>query len=204
MIACSVGLVTLGACGDDDDNPGTNGSGGKGGSAGTGGTAGTPSGGSAGSTTGGMCKTGIDACAGNEKCAKALGCVLECGRQGVETLTALQPCLTAVGATTSDLGSALGTLSTCRMNAACGSRCMPAPAAGAGGAPAAGAGGAPTAGAGGDAGGDAGGAAGSAAGGAGGSAGGTLACTQVPAVPVPACGAGAEDVSDCFACFCDN
>jgi hypothetical protein len=207
MIACSVGLVTLGACGDDDDDSGANGAsggGGKGGSAGgggTGGTGGTPSAGASGAGGGAAasCGAGIDKCANNPKCAKALSCVLTCGQAGSDPVTALTKCLTALSYSQADLEGVTGTLLTCRTGAACGAVCMPA-AAGSGGAGGAAAGS-------GGAGGAAAGAAG-AGGDTGGGAGGPTGPTCPPDVntiePVRACGQGAETISPCFACFCDN
>ncbi|HEU4407416.1 MAG TPA: hypothetical protein VFS43_19270 [Polyangiaceae bacterium] len=212
MIACSVGLVTLGACGDDDDdNPGVQGAGGSTGTGGSGtggsGTGGSGTGGSGtgGSGTGGSgtsgaggsgavtCAGGLNACAANEKCAKVLACVLACGQSDEDppTLTAVSRCNTALGSTLEDVADVLGTLQSCQTGDACKALC---------GAGTAGAGGA--AGAGGQGGGVSG-----AGGAAGGGTGKTCPPADVTAIaPVQACGTpmGAQTLSQCFACFCEN
>ncbi len=221
MFACGAGVLSLAACGDDDDdtNPGTNGSGGRGGSAGS---SANGSSGSATSGTGGsggaplQCGAGLNECAGNEKCSKALSCVLACSQAGTPITSAIQPCLMAVGAQIGDLTDVLVTLQTCQQAPRCASRCSPGGGAGAGGAGggASGTGGnaSGAGGAGGDAsgaggtGGGSGGATGGSGGGTGGTGGGTGATCPPAALPppVPACGAGAEQVSQCFACFCED
>ncbi|HEU4532750.1 MAG TPA: hypothetical protein VFS00_01485, partial [Polyangiaceae bacterium] len=114
MIACSLGLVTLGACGDDDDdNPGVKGAGGSVGTGGSGtggsGTGGSGTGGSGTGGTGGSgvgeCASGLNACAANEKCAKVLACVLACGQSDEDppTLTAVNRCNMALGYTIDDV-----------------------------------------------------------------------------------------------------
>jgi hypothetical protein len=228
VIACSLGLVTLGACGDDDDdNPGTQGTGGSVGTGGSGtggsgtggsgtggsGTGGSDTGGSGGSGAG-QCTTGLNACAGNERCAKILACVLACGQSDEDppTLTAVNRCIAALGYAFDDVVDVLGTLSSCQTGDACKASCGGG-SAGAGGA-AAGSGGAGGAasgsgGAGGEtagAGGEGGGASGS-GGAAGGGTGKTCPPANVTAIaPVQACGApmGAQTLSQCFACFCEN
>ncbi|HEU4411406.1 MAG TPA: hypothetical protein VFS43_39510 [Polyangiaceae bacterium] len=84
------------------------------------------SGGSGGSG-GDACAAGVNACAGNEKCAKVIECVLECGKTGIGTTEALNPCLDSVGASFEDIVDVIGTFLTCQQSA-CAFECsIPGP-----------------------------------------------------------------------------
>jgi hypothetical protein len=214
MVLGSTGLLTLAACGDDDDdNAATKGAGGTGGRAGSGNLSGNGNGGgSAGASGQGgadTCKAKYEACTADDKCSKVLYCGSVCTSLKIGFTEFLGKCQQYAGVTANDpsFAKALavnGCVSAMLPGAPCASACSNPASAGAGGAGgeggAAGAGGGDAAGAGG--GGDAAGAGGG--GGAAGAGGGDPGLTCPPSTFVPLTTCADTQQSACVQCQCSN
>ncbi|HEU4409264.1 MAG TPA: hypothetical protein VFS43_28655 [Polyangiaceae bacterium] len=206
LVACAVGVTTLGACGDDDDddNPSTAG---RGGSAGSGGSSGA-GGSGGGKMTFATCALAFEGCVADDVCNKIISCLTDCVAGGRDLVDSLKACTLAAGV--DGLPAAASKIVNC---ASAGGACAPGSGTGGSGTGGAGGAGGGAGGAGGDAGG-AGGAGGDAggAGGAGGGAGGSggsgpaPACPDVSEAAIKACSAGGtmQGPGPLFGCLCAN